>query len=462
MKANRQQFGLQISIILFFTWILSLLYQGPILIGILQLRNLDLSLALLLSTLCHALGYFVAPYFLSRQTIQPIKILFLGSLCFATSAGFLFADKILFFILLSISSFCAGINIVSYASLLHHYIGVQERHLVVARILIYGSLLLIIIHLITTFVSVHISYLFSVSCLLGAIITHYQLMLRSPDDDIAVGTGRLSSYTSFLAFIFILSIDSGIMFHVIYPFFGNLSPISAIYSNVPYLITIFLLLKFIKNKAYRLIYVGFILWGITFINFSFSHQTTGSFILIFSTMMPACAIFDYFWWKTIFENFDNLKNPYSLLGAGFGLNILGVFIGQFIGTFLSQTASQQLIGLIAMMIIVISSLIFTTMSRKIRTLVNNPQYVLDIRLAADATNTIGQRFDDLALLTKRESEIFDLLLSDVSYRQICDICNISINTVKTHTRNIYKKLHVESRIMLITKYGDKNTDHHQS
>jgi DNA-binding NarL/FixJ family response regulator len=55
-------------------------------------------------------------------------------------------------------------------------------------------------------------------------------------------------------------------------------------------------------------------------------------------------------------------------------------------------------------------------------------------------------------LTKREKEIFDLLLDGLSYKIICHKCSISLNTLFTHTRKLYRKVLVHSRSELSAKF----------
>ncbi|MDO5154449.1 MAG: helix-turn-helix transcriptional regulator [Eubacteriales bacterium] len=54
-------------------------------------------------------------------------------------------------------------------------------------------------------------------------------------------------------------------------------------------------------------------------------------------------------------------------------------------------------------------------------------------------------------LTKRESEVLMLLLEDVSTTQMCDELIISLNTLKKHIANLYKKMDVGSRVQLLQK-----------
>lgn len=55
-------------------------------------------------------------------------------------------------------------------------------------------------------------------------------------------------------------------------------------------------------------------------------------------------------------------------------------------------------------------------------------------------------------LTKREKEILQLLIDGKSYKHIADICNISLQTLFTHTRNIYNKLNIHSRAEIAAMY----------
>ena len=51
---------------------------------------------------------------------------------------------------------------------------------------------------------------------------------------------------------------------------------------------------------------------------------------------------------------------------------------------------------------------------------------------------ISKAVQDLRL-TRREEEVFRLLLEDLTYQEICDKLVISMNTVKSHAHNIYDK-----------------------
>ena len=56
------------------------------------------------------------------------------------------------------------------------------------------------------------------------------------------------------------------------------------------------------------------------------------------------------------------------------------------------------------------------------------------------------------LLSEREQAVLDCLAEGLAYKQIGDKLGISINTIRTHLRHIYEKLHVQSRTEAVAKY----------
>lgn len=59
--------------------------------------------------------------------------------------------------------------------------------------------------------------------------------------------------------------------------------------------------------------------------------------------------------------------------------------------------------------------------------------------------------DETEVLTQREKEILKLLSKGLRYKEIAAELHISMDTVRSHTRNIYEKLQVQSRTEAINK-----------
>ncbi|EJL61375.1 response regulator transcription factor [Flavobacterium sp. CF136] len=62
----------------------------------------------------------------------------------------------------------------------------------------------------------------------------------------------------------------------------------------------------------------------------------------------------------------------------------------------------------------------------------------------------------LMLLTVTEKEVLELLAQGLLYKEIADKKNVTIDTIKKHIGNIYRKLQVSNKIEAINKFNNKN------
>jgi NarL family two-component system response regulator LiaR len=62
----------------------------------------------------------------------------------------------------------------------------------------------------------------------------------------------------------------------------------------------------------------------------------------------------------------------------------------------------------------------------------------------------------LSILTVTEKEVLELLAQGLLYKEIADKKNVTIDTIKKHIGNIYRKLQVTNKIEAINKFNNKN------
>jgi len=81
-----------------------------------------------------------------------------------------------------------------------------------------------------------------------------------------------------------------------------------------------------------------------------------------------------------------------------------------------------------------------------------PMSVQIARQMVDYFHQITKADSNIEQLTKREQEVLELLAKGFLYKEISDRLGISLPTVKWHLRQIYEKLHVQTRTEATVKF----------
>lgn len=82
-----------------------------------------------------------------------------------------------------------------------------------------------------------------------------------------------------------------------------------------------------------------------------------------------------------------------------------------------------------------------------------PEFI-NILVSNMALNVKTKNIDkDFEILTDREKEVAFLVLEKIPYSEISEKLNISIRTVKAHTKHIYEKFNVTNRLSFILKFS---------
>jgi DNA-binding NarL/FixJ family response regulator len=90
--------------------------------------------------------------------------------------------------------------------------------------------------------------------------------------------------------------------------------------------------------------------------------------------------------------------------------------------------------------------------------INNGESIMNGKIARKMLEFFSRKENDRQKeleqynLTRREKEILQLLIDGKSYKHIADICNISMQTLFSHTRNIYNKLNIHSRAEIAARF----------
>ncbi len=148
---------------------------------------------------------------------------------------------------------------------------------------------------------------------------------------------------------------------------------------------------------------------------------------------------------------ENETTGWSLRALrGFMLSYaLAILFGTFSATYLYQLSSSAFFILsITSLIILFIGNVFLVGFTQYQFFPTTGKVQIEGPVAQDAVKRLNS-------LTERETQILGFMLQGYSMPQIAEKLTISLNTVKTHGSNIYRKLDVNSRRELLLRYLDK-------
>lgn len=237
-----------------------------------------------------------------------------------------------------------------------------------------------------------------------------------------------------LIIIYIIFITAGFTYVGIYPKLVEYQPFDRYYNVLPFLLTL-LLIPFIINKLGQraLLYLGITCLGLSYCFFLFTPQTS-IYFLIQSFLQPGWAFLDFFAWMIGLEIASIIHRP-QYVNKTVGAFLLGTFTGALLFQLLKDhfpITSPIFLFLSIVPLFMVIPLFF---------------YIYQQEFETDKT------VEKLPIdrLTKREQEIALHLMDGKSQKEILQLTNISKNTLKTHSRNIYRKLDVKNRDELCQK-----------
>ena len=261
-------------------------------------------------------------------------------------------------------------------------------------------------------------------------------------------------------FILIITIDSGLMYHVLNPSFGHLQWLSSWYWAIPYIAGLYLMMR-LARKAGRshILYVAIAAIGLSFIAFLVLDRSVSSYLLINTLMLGSCGVCDLFWWSILGEMLDLSVKPAWIFGMGLAANVAGVLSGGILGNALAASGHpDRNTAAIALAVICVTLIVLPSLYRHLSVLLED--HAFHALLSAAPPGGQGRFTGYLAglkNLSERERQVALLLLQGKTYKKIAGELYISENTIKTHVRNIYSKLDVQSRGELIDQVSRESS-----
>ena len=441
-----------------FAYILSFQFEGQVLYSLLDLRGTDADRYILAAIIAHFVGLFTCGLFVKSQAAAKSMMLGGMGLCLAASVPFFFAPSSLWLGGLIVSGYFSGCAVAAWGFFLRAFTPDNERIKSCADVLIYSNLLMIAVNVVAMNRSPFVGLSLTMLCLVIGIAFIWMLPLEQDNEKNQTFKnkthGGIKSQLILLClFVFIITINSGLMYQVINPAFEHLTGLVSWYWAVPYIVALVIMRNLpIKAKRSRILYIGMAMIIGAFISFMLLGQNTSDYLIVDTLMLGACGIFDLFWWSILGEMLDYSDNPTQTFGIGLSANVFGVLCGGFLGMFVTSIGLPSAeVAVIALTVVCVTLVMLPPLNNQLVLLLKSHAYLAAYDNMGQSQQTdIVCQIKTLDPLTVREQEVLQLILSGKSNREIAGALFISESTVKTHVRNIFSKYDVGSRAELIS------------
>lgn len=448
---------------LFFSWQLAFPFQGQILYEIVTDYELSPDGMVFGAIAACFAGLFLCGFFI--KTMRAARRLMLGSivLCVLASAVFFLPPSFFWTAAIVAGAFLAGCSVASWGFFLKHGTPEKQRIKTVADGLIYSNVLMIGLNMTAT----HISPRFGLGLSMLLLFAAFAFALRLPAVDrkeqmelpplreTDVNPVSIAKPLAFLClFVIVITINSGLMYQVLNPAYAHLEWLTSWYWAIPYIVALYIMRNLPRstNRTY-ILYVAIAMIGFSFIFFMILDRSAFGYLIVNTLMLGACGVYDLFWWSILGGMLEFDKNPARVLGIGLSANVLGVLLGGLVGNVITSADAQGTnSSLLALGVVCITLIILPVLHKHLTALLKDHDYLTVLsEMSTEEQNQVADSFAGFEQLTEREREITALLLKGKTYRMIAGELHLSENTVKTHIKNIYAKLEIQSRTELISR-----------
>jgi len=429
-------------------WVISLPYEGPVFYGYITNSGQDLFYINSYNLFFLAAGLLggVAIRLQNESIKRVIQILL--TCCLLVSLCLPFLPFGLWPYILPGLSLIAGVAMTLHGHQVRNHFPRRMWQSVASDIMILACIVVILAHILVNNVNVFTGWLLIEAALATALFATYSVENRGKWIGKSPAVNQVNIIGRFwllFIFIFIITINAGIMFQMIYPSFAKYETLVSIYTNLPYLAAVIICGKIYRRNKFNLLYVGLALWGIAFLMFSNLPVSYGSFFLIIGFMLFACGIFDFFWWSIMTTSFGYVKNPATMFGVVLSVNVMSSWAGSMSSKYLQQTEiPRDDIITMGLVVVMISMVLLVPLRNRLSSLLVDNEFLE----FSHWNETANVEEAVLRRLSARELEVFGLLMTGMRDKNISTELNISLSTVKTHNRKIYNKLEVKNRAEL--------------
>lgn len=458
---------------LFSGWFLAVAFQGPVLLGRMEdVGFIVPEFFIACIVFAHFVGLIGAGSFIKPPTNFKRTMTISLMVCLIGNTFLFLPFTAVWVPAMVTTSFFAGFVIAGWG---HYYKTLTpsgEKLATAATVIVFANVIMVVLIAISIIVSSLVGLFVSSAFLLASCVIFFKRMptvegsIKAKRKAKAVDTDVTGPLVLLYAFVTLLSINSGLMYHIINPAFAQHKMLVNVYWALPYIVMVYLITRLPErfNKSY-ILYAAIMMIGVAYILYFILDRSALSYILINTLLLGAFGVCDLFWWTVLGEALAFSENPVKTFGVGLSANVLGILAGMLIGRFLLIFADTNIKPMtVAVGIVFLTLLSLPMLYSRLSLVIDNKGFLVGLSRAtgkAPVKRPVRRQGDVDVIaflkaegLTDREVEIAAMLCRGLTYKVIAQELKISENTVKSHVKNVYSKLGVRSKSELIKMVPD--------
>lgn len=251
---------------------------------------------ILVAIVAHFAGLFSCGNFLKSSADAKHTMLLSMSVCLIAAVPFFFAPSALWAIGLIVSGYAGGCAVASWGAFLRALTPKNQRIKSCADVLIYSNVIMILINVVAVNLSPFWGLTLSLLCLVAGMVFIWVLPVDTQEpawkETKSKVSGDIKEPLMLLClFVFVITINSGLMYQVMNPAFDHLAGLTSWYWAVPYIIA----LAVVRNlpagaKRARILYVGMATIVGAFIGFMLLGRNPFDYVVVDTLMLNRASI----------------------------------------------------------------------------------------------------------------------------------------------------------------------------
>jgi DNA-binding CsgD family transcriptional regulator len=470
-----------LTLALYFGWLLSFPFYGPVLYAsapVLEYRGFSLPF---IFTFFHTITYLLAGLLLKEIKSWKKLMFFSLIVTIGTVTSLPFMPGSVWPWFMALFGVSSSIYVIGWSYPFATFITIGSRLKIMASVIIAANIIFLAFKILTAYIPptplLLLSSLPPWLALLPMLSFPADCERKSP---ILITANIKTAFPSPLLLIFCLFIAGlyicgGFMYNIMLPFLWDKVPLLMFYRFLPYIAALIIMWRFGEwLHRYFLIFMGVSFLGLAFISLAIGNQNTIALFLTTTLIESAFALLDLFIWTTLGDLASIYGSSYKIFGFALAAKLFSILTGELIGEELVEMGKNYRLftALLAAAAVFLTYTVIPWLNQRIQKdlyqrlgnennneddIAKNSAAVKNADFEPNPLERAINLLDKNQKLTPKETEIVALLLKGMANKDIAAQLYISVNTLKTHLRNIYAKYGVTQKKELFTLLIGKDT-----